>query len=259
MRKFGSSLLKAVLLIAIASLGLLEAQTVTPQSVKIPVVVTNTTAQPVPTAAQGTTTVAGSVNVVNTPTVSVGNTPSVSVANTPSVNVSSMPSVSVGSMPGVNITSVDPSVTVNAVNATARNIVRLAGGATLNDGNPYGGGNLQSINGNGTYYVPAGKRLVITGMTVQFGAPAGQECYAQLLTAWSDTSNYQMLNAPLQRARTFEGFDTLVLNVTGNFYADQNTYLTFGFSRGDNSSGRAGGGISVWGYLVDCGTGGCTQ
>src|SRR6516164_4813188 len=51
------------------------------------VVVVNTSGQPVPTAAQGTTTVSGTVNVGNTPNVNVANTPSVNVANTPSVSI----------------------------------------------------------------------------------------------------------------------------------------------------------------------------
>ena len=51
------------------------------QSVTQPVKVVNGASQPVPTAAQGTTTVAGTVNV--------GNTPNVNVANTPTVTLSS--------------------------------------------------------------------------------------------------------------------------------------------------------------------------
>jgi hypothetical protein len=42
-----------------------------------PVVVTNTTAQPVPTVAQGTTAVTGTVAISGTPTVNVGNLASV--------------------------------------------------------------------------------------------------------------------------------------------------------------------------------------
>jgi len=51
------------------------------QGPSLPVRVTNTGAQAVPTVAQGTTTVAGSVSVANTPSVNVINTPSVNVAN----------------------------------------------------------------------------------------------------------------------------------------------------------------------------------
>jgi hypothetical protein len=50
------------------------------------VVVVNGAGQPVPTAAQGTTNVAGTVNVGNTPSVNVMNTPAVTISGTPSVN-----------------------------------------------------------------------------------------------------------------------------------------------------------------------------
>lgn len=71
------------------------------------VLVVNGTGQPVPTAAQGTTNVAGTVglaagstvNIGNTPTVSVGNTPSVTVANTPTVNLAAGGSVNVTNPP----------------------------------------------------------------------------------------------------------------------------------------------------------------
>jgi len=49
------------------------------------VLVTNTAAQPVPTAAQGTTTVAGTVNIGNTPSVNVANSVSVNLASTATV------------------------------------------------------------------------------------------------------------------------------------------------------------------------------
>lgn len=53
------------------------------QSVTQPVKVVNGTGQPVPTAAQGTTTVAGTVNVGNTPTVTLSSGASVTVTNPP--------------------------------------------------------------------------------------------------------------------------------------------------------------------------------
>jgi hypothetical protein len=51
------------------------------------VVVVNGAGQPVPTAAQGTTNVAGTVNIGNAPSVNVANTPTVSLAGGASVNV----------------------------------------------------------------------------------------------------------------------------------------------------------------------------
>src|SRR5215469_2514513 len=63
------------------------------------VLVVNSSGQPVPTAPQGTTNVAGTVNVGNTPNVNVANTPNVNVANTPSVNVPISPTVQLGNSP----------------------------------------------------------------------------------------------------------------------------------------------------------------
>lgn len=61
------------------------------------ILVVNGTGQPVPTAPQGTTNVAGTVNVGNTPNVTITNTPSVNVANTPAVTLESGASVGVTS------------------------------------------------------------------------------------------------------------------------------------------------------------------
>jgi hypothetical protein len=70
-----------------------------------PVLVTNGAGQPVPTTAQGTTTVAGTVNIGNTPSVSVANMPSVNVSNTPSVNVANTPAVTLAGGASVAVTS----------------------------------------------------------------------------------------------------------------------------------------------------------
>jgi|SRR5215469_9891587 len=69
------------------------------------VTVVNGTASPVPVAAQGTTSVAGTVNVGNTPNVTVANTPNVNVANTPSVSIAGTPTVSLAPGGSVSITN----------------------------------------------------------------------------------------------------------------------------------------------------------
>jgi hypothetical protein len=127
-----------------------------------PVLVTNGSGQPVPTVAQGTTNVSGSVSLASGSTVNVGNTPSVNVANTPNVNVSNTPNVNVTNTPTVS----------------------LAGGASVGVTNPLDGqGNptplaiseavqpyedfcFMGFNGAGYgqcsfQALPAGKRLVI--------------------------------------------------------------------------------------------------
>lgn len=64
--------------------------------------VVNTASNPVPTLAQGTTTIAGNVSVTNTPTVNLASGASVSVNNTPTVNLASGASV------GINSTTANP-------------------------------------------------------------------------------------------------------------------------------------------------------
>lgn len=61
------------------------------QSVTQPVRVVNGAGQPVPTVAQGTTTVAGTVNVGNTASVNVANTPTVTLSSGAGVTVSNPP------------------------------------------------------------------------------------------------------------------------------------------------------------------------
>jgi hypothetical protein len=76
------SLLAATALVCIPALG---------QSKTQPVLVVNGSGQPVPTAAQGTTNVAGTVNIGNAPSVNVTNTPTVNLATGGSVNVTNPP------------------------------------------------------------------------------------------------------------------------------------------------------------------------
>jgi hypothetical protein len=67
------------------------------------VLVVNGSGQPVPTTAQGTTNVAGTVNVGNVPRVTVDNTPNVIIANSPNVAITSMPSVTIAGTPTVTL------------------------------------------------------------------------------------------------------------------------------------------------------------
>ena len=111
-----------------------------------PVVVTNSASQSVPTVAQGTTNVAGTVNIGNTPSVTVTNTPSVNVSNTPTVNLASGAGVTVTNpLDGQN----NP-VPLAALDATQP----YEDSCTIPLSGTHGGDcNFQAI--------PAGKRLVI--------------------------------------------------------------------------------------------------
>jgi hypothetical protein len=74
-----------------------------PQTQNVQVV--NSAGQPVPTAAQGTTNVAGTVGLAAGSTVNVGNTPNVNVANTPSVSVANTPTVNLQAGATINVTN----------------------------------------------------------------------------------------------------------------------------------------------------------
>jgi hypothetical protein len=111
-----------------------------------PVLVVNTPAQPVPTAAQGTTDVAGTINV--------GNTPNVNVTNSPNVNVANTPTVSLAAGSSINVT--------NPINGQ-NNLSPLA---VLEAVQPYEDGCAAPFNGLfraecSFQTIPSGKRLVI--------------------------------------------------------------------------------------------------
>ena len=118
------------------------------------VLVINGPGAPVPTAAQGTTNVAGTVNLSSGSTVNIGNTPNVSVANTPSVNVANTPTVSLAAGAGVSVT--------NPLDGQ-NNPSPLA---TLDATQPYEDSCGSSFGGSDRGFcsfqaIPAGKRLVI--------------------------------------------------------------------------------------------------
>jgi hypothetical protein len=118
------------------------------------VLVVNSAGQPVPTAPQGTTNVAGTVNIGNTPNVNIANMPSVNVANTPSVSIAGTPTVNLAPGGSTNVTN--PLDGQNNPNPLA----------VLEAIQPYEDGCSMKIfstnEGSCTFQqIPAGKRLII--------------------------------------------------------------------------------------------------
>jgi hypothetical protein len=109
------------------------------------VIVVNTDSNPVPTLAQGTTTIAGNVSVTNTPTVNLASGASVSVTNTPTVNLASGTSVSISN------TTANP-VLVRSMNDAVRQIFQKQTQINMAEG---------EFGKSASFFVPAGKRLVI--------------------------------------------------------------------------------------------------
>jgi len=141
------------------------------------VVVTNTTANPVPVAAQGTTNIAGNVGVASMPAVTLdptGNT--VSLAGGTTVGVNSLPDVkldSSGNSVQVANTAANP-VAVTNVNDARQPFEAKADVALVAGSN---------VANNPLTTVPVGKRLVIESMSLNGFVPAGQKIENTILTA----------------------------------------------------------------------------
>jgi hypothetical protein len=222
----------AALFVGVAGMGM-TATTAKAQSAIRPtdVRVINTTAQPVPTTLQGT-------NVVN-----VGNSPSVNVSNTPNVAVTSLPAVQIGNdnTAPVPVNVVNQPAAANAGQYVAFQVfVEIADNAT--SGSTYPG-----------YTVPAGKILIIEGLSGAVTAEAGAKHSFSLQTVNSSGSGMNYL-----------------FNADGIFYGSSTPTEIFerkvtaysfpggiGFYVGrDRTVGTSGdrysvASINVWGRLID--------
>jgi hypothetical protein len=170
-----------------------------------PVLVTNGAGQPVPTAAQGTTNVAGTVNIGNTPSVTVANTPSVNVANSPTVNLAASASVTV----------------TNPLNG--QNPVPLA---TLEAAQPYydictlalGGGTQGQCN---FHTLPAGKRLVVQLFDGRGFLESGlRPIYVQLLNPSGGATEHDF---PATLMGSSNGYDVFAMHQETHIYLAQSS------------------------------------
>jgi len=173
--------------------------------------VVNTTSEPVPTQAVGTTTVSGSVSIANSPTVQVGNT------------------------------SASP-VAVRDVDNPARHPFQFY--ATFSKT----GGNLIVDN---QIAVPAGKRLVIETITLQAFVPAGQKLLAQLHMVGGGTFVQHNIMLTPQGGFNFDLLDYFAATETVRMYADQGSAVPLHVTRSSNDANFWGGSYTVAGYLVD--------
>lgn len=127
----------------------------TPPEPPKPVVVVNPPSAPVPTAAQGTTTVAGTVNVGNTPNVNVTNTPNVNITNTPSVSLIGSPTVTLAPGASTTVTNTLDGQNNPSPLAVLEAIQPYEDRCTAH---PANGGNTAGCNFN---QIPDGTRLVV--------------------------------------------------------------------------------------------------
>jgi hypothetical protein len=201
------------------------------------VVVTNTTANPVPVAAQGTTNIAGNVGVTSMP--------AVSLAGGTTVGVSSMPAVSLdstGNAVQVANTVANPVAVTNVNDAQqpfqAKTDVQLVVGSNV-------AGNVPLAT------VPIGKRLVIESMSLNGFVPAGQKLENAILTAnctgsaticvWSIVPTDE---GPWSGSELFGAFQQ------GRVYVDAGHTILASASRSD-IIGAGTATINISGYLVN--------
>lgn len=179
------------------------------------VTVANTSANPVPTVAQGTTTVGGTVNIGNSPT--VGISPS---ANTVQIgNTTNTP---------VLVRDVDSNAARQPFQATT-NLVFTSG-----------------FNNQGAFIasVPAGKRLVIEYVSMVLLLPTGQKpSQAEIVT-----DNFPHFLIATQQG-SFGVFDTFSVSQQVRLYADSSVAFNVVRSANDGVDGSLTATIS--GYLIN--------
>jgi hypothetical protein len=202
------------------------AQDTEAQSAK-PVVVVNNSSNPVPVQAQGTTNVAGSVSVTNTPNVNVTNTPSVIIANTPIVTLSGDSQVSLTTSPGAPLL-------VRDADLPARRIFQHSGPA------------------NDSFTVPAGKVLVIEW--VSFDTPVspntgpGQMVLYQIGNVAGGQSGFFSYKSDAT-SNAAPGLD-LIVNQQVRIYCDPGSTVFVSARLTFFNNGTVGS-HTISGYLVD--------
>lgn len=147
------------------------------------VTVTNSAAQPIPTAAQGTTQVAGTVGLSNGTNVGISGTPAVTISGTPSVAISGTPSFALSGTPSVTVSGTPTVALVNDANnplpvrdTDVHFPIRGQGIADMPDNFASEAPSLSfqdDLGATGTV-VPVGRRLVVESFFIRVTLPAGQ-------------------------------------------------------------------------------------
>jgi hypothetical protein len=211
-----------------AAIALVSSGPATAQKPSTPVTVVNTTAEPVPTSAQGTTAVAGTVNAVQSGAWNVGitGTPSVNISNAPNVNAQNLPLTNNGGTPNaaVAIKSVDepgrrPFQTLIRCRSTAQTCT----------------GNLS---------VPSGSALVIEYIHIETISPNPGTTSIQT-TAGGNTSVYDY---PFGTALAFG--NEFVYSQQVRIYADPSSTITFEGAQTLATSFTAEFDLNLSGYTV---------
>jgi len=194
------------------------------------VVVTNSTAQPVPTTAQGMTTIAGNVGISGTPNVNVANTPTTNALQAGSWNVGINGLVQVGN-PATN------PVQVQDVGRTARQPFQIARLLFIIAG---------STGGVFPVPLPAGRLVVIEQISARATLVTGQ------LITMSITSEFGGPGHSVFVVPKPHPFAAGIFETTRNvrIYAHANSRFEVAVSL--NNAMGGGAEIHLHGYSVDC-------
>ena len=212
------------------------------------VVVTNTAANPVPTVAQGTTTVAGSVSIAGTTNVNVANTPTVNVANLPStqaVSVNNFPStqnvqVSNSAAAPVPVADVARQARIPYMSSVYHNDCAAGHNACFFQfATPPAGTRLVAENLSGYFMIDPGAAEPVTGY-IETGAPSFQLFAAFIAPLGGhDVGNLQLA----------------AFNQPTRFYVDAGQAV-FSFVTSTWVTGGPGT-VVLSGYLENCAVTGC--
>jgi hypothetical protein len=193
-----------------------------------------TTDNPVPTLAQGTTTIAGNVSVTNTPTVNLASGATVGINNMPTVDLASGASV------GVNNTKDNP-LFVRSVDDAVRQVFQKQFNFIVADG---------SFGQNAVMPVPVGKRVVIEHVSAAGIDHGNHRLRYEVLTT-------QRVGAVQVQSQHFlvaesqgDGLAIWMASQPIHVYGDGGTTIVVDATR-ELSTGTADVSMTVSGYFVD--------
>ena len=212
------------------------------------VMVTNTASQPVPTSAQGTTTVGGTVSVGNFPSTQAISG-SVGISGTPSVDINSLPAVQVSNFPSTQSVSVSGTPSVNVANSVPIPVqdVARAAQSPLDQIHSLTFPSGQVGGGDGIYMVPGGKRLVVQRFFVEALIGTGETLSAaHLVREFVNPTTFPVYMQ--HQGIDFNSTEHYVGTIEGPFYFDAGSRVSGDYMKTDNGHNT----VMTWtftGYL----------
>jgi len=186
------------------------------------VFVTNSAAAPVPTKAQGTTQVAGTVALDGNASVAINGTPTVNLSNGTSVGISGTPNVTI---------------------ANTRTSICQTDFLDSADGNQFGNQAQDAA-----YVVPSGKRLIIRDVSATASLPTGERIVQFLMQKSIESATIGGM--PFEFQGVNQGLDYEAAHISTELAYDAGESVQMSFRR-STTSGRAFAFCSWSGYLED--------